>query len=538
MSVSRRRLLISAGFGIGAGAVPVTSRAAQDRCDAAGAGVPLAEMDLVSVRRFGALGDGDADDTLAAQRAYDTLAARGGGLLFFPAGRYRIALEMSSRSVHLIGEGRGATVLVPANPDGVVLRALYREGSWGVVSVRDLTIQGRDRRGVGFHCGADVRGRHDEYTGATAFTGVDFENLGTCVARPYGSIGLWVDQCRFGEADYHFWSRAQTAGPDRDAMHSGCLIVTRCHMQGFAKAMFYIDSPVDSGQVVFENNVFELGVGFVAYIRAFNDASGTPGMVFRSNWNEVTATGRDIEIEGRRHARARFLFAENVPSAIRVEDTPIGAVELVSSGVETRDCNLENLSEAITDAGSTLVHHDARRFSGTAPGRTVSLSRPVNPRGLRTPWFRMRPEAFEGRLREGASALVLDGGQPIRFEGQAVQAAGAVVLRGRQRAILAEHLTPAVGTWLVSVYVYRIVAGEGLDIDVNGAAGVTGEGRASSRSWEALVNISEVPGPSAPRVTFYHHANSATRAEVRQMALLAFQTLEQALDFVNAGSIA
>lgn len=535
MSFSRRKLLVGVGLGLSAGGVSAATQTAAPG-GASPVDLPLADMELTSVRRFGAVGDGVADDSAAVQRAYDALAADGGGLLFFPAGRYRVALEMRNRSVHLIGEGRGATILIPATDDGVALRALYREGSWGVVSIRHMTIRGRDRQGVGFQCGADSYGRHDEYTGATAFSGVEFDQLRICIARPYGSIGLWVDQCQFGAADYHFWSRSRTAGAESDAMHAGCLIVTRCHMQGFEKAMSYIDSSVDSGQVSFENNVFELAPGFVAYVRAFNDASGTPGMVFRSNWNEATATGRNIEVEGRRHPRAAFLFAEDVPSAIRMEDTPLGALELVGSGVETRNCNLENLNDLVSDGGSTVTHHGARRFSGTAPGRTVSLSQPVNPRGLRTPWFRMRPDAFEGRLEGRPSAMMLDGAQPIAMEGEAARASGTISLSAGGRKLLAEHVTPAAGAWLVTVYVYRVVAGEGFDIDVNGTSGVTGVGRASSKTWEALVNVSEVPGPQAQRVTVYHSARSATRAEVRRIALLPFPTLEQALDFVNAGS--
>ncbi|HEY0151623.1 MAG TPA: glycosyl hydrolase family 28-related protein [Longimicrobium sp.] len=45
---------------------------------------------LVSVRDFGARGDGTADDTPAIQRAIESVYARGGGVIVFPRGTYRV----------------------------------------------------------------------------------------------------------------------------------------------------------------------------------------------------------------------------------------------------------------------------------------------------------------------------------------------------------------------------------------------------------------------------------------------------------------
>jgi hypothetical protein len=46
--------------------------------------------DVVSVKDFGAVGDGVTDDTAAIQAAIDSVAAFGGGTVFFPAGSYRL----------------------------------------------------------------------------------------------------------------------------------------------------------------------------------------------------------------------------------------------------------------------------------------------------------------------------------------------------------------------------------------------------------------------------------------------------------------
>lgn len=70
----------------------------------------------VSVKDFGAKGDGVADDTAAFQRALE--AAEKEGAVLVPAGRYRITdvIEIRRSGVVLRGEGPGRSVLVPPEP--------------------------------------------------------------------------------------------------------------------------------------------------------------------------------------------------------------------------------------------------------------------------------------------------------------------------------------------------------------------------------------------------------------------------------------
>lgn len=67
-------------------------------------------QEMVSVRDFGAKGDGITDDTAAIQAAIDYLAASGtgGGVLYFPAGRYRTTSTIYVKNgVRLVGTGCG-----------------------------------------------------------------------------------------------------------------------------------------------------------------------------------------------------------------------------------------------------------------------------------------------------------------------------------------------------------------------------------------------------------------------------------------------
>jgi polygalacturonase len=63
--------------------------------------------DAVSVKDFGAVGDGVTDDTATIQAAIDAVGASGGGLLLFPAGTYVVtsSLNIQFGNIELLSEG-------------------------------------------------------------------------------------------------------------------------------------------------------------------------------------------------------------------------------------------------------------------------------------------------------------------------------------------------------------------------------------------------------------------------------------------------
>jgi len=64
--------------------------------------------DTVSVKDFGAVGDGVTDDTVAIQAAIDV-----GGTVYIPTGTYKVVstLNISTDRLHLVGDGLGATLI-------------------------------------------------------------------------------------------------------------------------------------------------------------------------------------------------------------------------------------------------------------------------------------------------------------------------------------------------------------------------------------------------------------------------------------------
>ncbi|MDR1788750.1 MAG: agmatine deiminase family protein, partial [Opitutaceae bacterium] len=72
--------------------------------------LPAAQPPWLSVRDFGAKGDGSANDTAAIRKAVAAAVNGNGGIVFFPAGQYVIddTLVVAGNGVTLLGEGRGS----------------------------------------------------------------------------------------------------------------------------------------------------------------------------------------------------------------------------------------------------------------------------------------------------------------------------------------------------------------------------------------------------------------------------------------------
>ena len=76
-----------------------------------------AEAPSLSVRDFGATGDGKTLDTPAINKAIDAAAARGGGTVYFPAGNYlSVSIHLKSNVALYIDQG--ATIVGASDKDG------------------------------------------------------------------------------------------------------------------------------------------------------------------------------------------------------------------------------------------------------------------------------------------------------------------------------------------------------------------------------------------------------------------------------------
>lgn len=104
--------------------------------------VPRTIMDkvreVVSVKDFGAVGDGVADDAPAINAAIEHVYQAGGGFVHIPAGVFALSVQVTVKAnVVLCGAGRGATTLILKSYDQVVVVEDYG-------SLRDVTCDGNN----------------------------------------------------------------------------------------------------------------------------------------------------------------------------------------------------------------------------------------------------------------------------------------------------------------------------------------------------------------------------------------------------------
>jgi hypothetical protein len=110
---TRRKALAGAGFAMLGASLASSSRAAENGPSAPGL--------HFNVRDFGAKGDGATDDTAPLQKALETAARGGGGIVFAPTGNYlvkghlvvpdNVTLEGVFRAPTARSQNRGTTLL-------------------------------------------------------------------------------------------------------------------------------------------------------------------------------------------------------------------------------------------------------------------------------------------------------------------------------------------------------------------------------------------------------------------------------------------
>lgn len=154
--------------------------------------------DVVSVKDFGAVGNGVTNDTAAIQAALDYAATLQGTTVFMPAGNYLVTstLLFTGHSTRLVGAGRGIIPGTYALDDGGT--QIDYTGSGYVISfngkhyceVADLTIRSTTASG-GIYCG-DIA----HYFQVNRVV-VDGQN-GAGVATGFSSAGIAIERSYYG----------------------------------------------------------------------------------------------------------------------------------------------------------------------------------------------------------------------------------------------------------------------------------------------------------------------------------------------------
>lgn len=106
------------------------------------------ERDTVSVKDFGAVGDGVTNDTTAVQAAINAVVSAGGGSVYFPAGTYLCNVTVNSvYSVVLYGDGSASVIKGITNNEF----AVKFEGLFGRCGLENIKVAGTSKNTHGVY---------------------------------------------------------------------------------------------------------------------------------------------------------------------------------------------------------------------------------------------------------------------------------------------------------------------------------------------------------------------------------------------------
>ena len=169
--------------------------------------------EIVSVKDFGAIGNGSADDTSAIQAAVNALNALGGGRLYLPRGVYLSGKITVYSNIWVCGDGRSNTTIKLKN--GANTDLIYSDGAdalWGTNSAGgiqnfglfDLTLDGN--RANNLTAGSCLALYGEEFY---------FQNLTVTNARDYGiRTEWWRGDSLFGMESHYINVRIDRTGMD------------------------------------------------------------------------------------------------------------------------------------------------------------------------------------------------------------------------------------------------------------------------------------------------------------------------------------
>ena len=409
-----------------------------------------AAPDAADVKAFGAKGDGVADDTAAIQKAVDTAAADGGGVVALPAGTYLVKGIQLKTGVNLIGSGAATVLKAPPGTGSIIA---FAAGKQTGMRIADLVLDGDREKQIDGGVALSVRGgplselavervtfRNNK--GRAVFISGEHRDLlfrdirivdtdGTAIEIHSGK-DIWIDRAVIlnpgGKSNKGAHGIYTTY---KSNVHN--LSITNCRIEGASHHNIFLG---DASEVRIENNYIHYsgridgsGSGIQAnrayaksmrslLIRGNTFESSQGYAICTSGVNEFVVSGNRVvggadpamRIQGDGDEPSNFMVSNNLFLRVRsmgvvVVGDPAHSHNATISGNVFRDCLMSPLvisgGKDITITGNTILDN------GTA-------------------WAKGKPDAesYAGILLGAASHIVITGNRIGNTTGKATQSYG------------------------------------------------------------------------------------------------------------------
>ena len=235
-------------------------------------------QEIVSVKDFGAVGNGVADDSAAIQAALDT-----GGQVYFPIGTY-LCNVTATKGTFIQGAGNGVTILKPFNTANPVLTIdNFPQPSYYYEYVNDIGFVGpifgsvinQVLTGVGIQLGTASVGR-------IVFNRISVTGFQKGFYKPNGNLGNTFYDCNFSGNSYGYYVANSAMQPGNDRFEGGNFSEnTFC-------GVYVISNAAGIGGFVFNETIFQQNYGFGVYINIVDSLGDAryPAIIFNNTYEE------------------------------------------------------------------------------------------------------------------------------------------------------------------------------------------------------------------------------------------------------------